>query len=290
MRRQSKSQIVGREGERWFESVLPPEWSIQRPIDDFGLDGIIAVGDSTHLTPYEFGVQIKSSLHFNFVRSHVVVPKISRDEIEYWTRKFFPTLLVAYDTNQKIGYFDWISNLVGLREMQSGKRLFYLHIRSERVVRGECWAVIKDELKRFHREFSIAVRGAREIIPLAASLAGLLRNLCKSKMADVTKIDQQHLYATVQAWTHEEVIRQLDRFIPDVDPASMAASNLQRFRDSYMDGCKLIFHDFEKQYLNPDVKWILMKKLPESESTLNELTAMLADCVRGLLGYVDRLD
>ena len=100
-----------------------------------------------------------------------------------------------------------------LDEMQSGKNSFYLHIRSERVVCGECWTVVKDELKHFHREFSIALRGAREIIPLAASLAGLLRNLCMSKMADVTIRDQQILYITAQAWTHEDVIRQLDRFI-----------------------------------------------------------------------------
>lgn len=290
MRRQSKSQIVGREGERWFESNLPPEWSIQRPIDDFGLDGIVAVGDSTHLTPYEFGVQIKSSSHFNLVRNHVVVPNISRDAIEYWARKFFPTLLVAYDTKSKIGYFEWISNLVDLNEIQSAKKSFYLHIPRERVVCGKCWAVVQDELKSFHREFSTALRGAREIIPLATRLAGLLRNLCMSKMADVTIRDQQFLYVTAQAWTHEEVIRQLDRFIPNVDPASMAAHNLQKFRDFYMNGCKLIFHDFEKQYREADVHWIMMKKLPEAESTLNELTAMLADCVSGLLGHIDRTD
>jgi hypothetical protein len=286
MRRQSRSQIIGREGERWFESVLPPEWSIQRPLDDFGLDGIVAVGDSKHLTPYEFGVQVKSSSHFNVVRKHIVVPRIPREAIEYWARKFFPTLLVAYDTKQKLGHFEWISNLVSLGDFQSGKKSFYLHIPADRVICDECWPVIKGELERYHQEFSAALRGAREIIPMAASFAGLLRNLCTSKLANLAIRDQQILYTCAQAWTHEEVVRQLDRFIPEVDPASVAAHNLQRFRESYVAGCNLIFRDFEKSYANPDVKWIMMKNLPEAEPTLDELTAMLAECVSGLLGHI----
>lgn len=290
MRRQSKSQIIGREGERWFQAVLPPEWSMQRPIDDFGLDGIVAVGDNTHLTPYEFGVQIKASSRFNVVRSCIVVPRVPREAIDYWARKFFPTLIVAYDTTRKVGYFDWVSNLVDLAQLQSKNRYFYLYIRTERVVGGECWAVITDELKNFHREFSRALRGAREIIPVAATLAGLLRNLCTSKMADLEVRDELMLYTMAQAWTHEEVIRQLDRLIPNVEPGSVAASNLSNFRSAYLAGCKAIFRDFEKQLSVEGVKWIMMKKLPDAEPILNELTAMLADCVSGLLSYVDRAE
>jgi hypothetical protein len=95
-------------------------------------------------------------------------------------------------------------------------------------------------------------------------------------MADMTISDQRLLYMTAQAWTHEKVIRQLDRFITNVNSESMTARNLQKFRDSYMHGCKLTFRDFEEQYRNTYVKWIMMKKLTDPESTLNELTAKLA--------------
>jgi Domain of unknown function (DUF4365) len=74
MRKQSKAQIIGREGERWFSSILPPEWSLQRPIDDFGSDGIVAVGSEKHLTSFEFGVQVKSTSQLKAVKGSRLAP------------------------------------------------------------------------------------------------------------------------------------------------------------------------------------------------------------------------
>lgn len=290
MRRQSGSQITGREGERWFQSRIPAEWSVQKPADDFGTDCIVAIGDSKNLTPYEFGVQVKSSANFKMVRNHIVLPRISREEIEYWSGKFIPTLIVAFDTKDKVGFFEWISNLVSITEFRSNRSTFYLHIDRNRQFSDRCWEVIKGEVIRFHNEFSIAMKGSKEIIPLATNLASLLRNLCVSRMADVSVRDEQVAYVTAQAWTHPEVIRQLDRFIPGVDPESLAAQKLKIFRDAYMDTCKEIFHEFERQLNEKNVHWIMMKKGPLAEAKLVELTARLSSCVSGLLAHIHQFD
>ena len=199
MRKQSKSQIIGREGERWFDSVLPPEWSIQKPLDDFGIDGIVAVGTETHLSPVEFGVQIKSSTHFNTVGGKIVVPKISKDELLYWSRKFYPTLFLAYDTKRKIGYFDWISNITSSDDLRKNQDFFYLHINAKRVVTDECWPRLKAELEAFHAQFSEAFHAKFELLPVTTALASLLRNLCASALADKATQDGLVLYATAQA-------------------------------------------------------------------------------------------
>lgn len=291
MRRQSKSQIVGREGERWFESVLPPEWSIQRPFDDFGLDGIVAVGNSTHITPYEFGVQIKSSSQFNVMKEKVVVPKISRDMLLYWGTKFFPTLLIAYDTTQHVGYFEWVGNLVDQRDFESNKKQFYLHIPRNQVVDSLCWDRLRLELQEFHREFTNALLGARQIVPLAFILSTLLRNLCASQLADLSDKDQHMLYMLTQGWTHIEVVKELDKFLREIGSHSVASNNIRRFRDAYVEICRKLYRNFDELYQNlGKPAWIMMKNPPESVPILNELTAMLSDCVSGLLGHVDRPD
>lgn len=285
MRKQSRAQIVGREGERWFASVLPAEWSIQRPPEDFGLDGIVAIGDSAHVTPYEFGVQIKSSSQFKTVRGHVVVPQISRDAVVYWSKKFFPTLLIAYDAKMKAGYFEWVSNLVNRDDLLSGKEYFYLHIPQSRIVSPDCWATIKAELIRYHDEFAMALSAANEILPVATEFATMLRNLCLSTTANRSQRDGQVLYTTTQAWTHIEVIRRLDQLMPTIAPGSVAERNLRNFRDFYFGECDKIFMNFSQLCKGDDeAGWIMMKK--DSEVALNELTAMLADCVSGLLRHI----
>jgi hypothetical protein len=285
MRKQSQSQITGREGERWFASILPPEWSIQRTFEDFGLDAIIAVGDKAHVTAYEFGVQIKSSARFNRVRDCVVVPQISREMVAYWSRKFFPTLLVAYDVKKKVGYFDWVSNLVRPHQIESGQQHLYLHIPQARVISPENWAIVNAELVQFHEEFSNALKATREILPIATEFATMLRNLCVSDTSDRSARDGQVLYTMVQAWTHIEVVRRLDQLTPKIRSGSIAARNLSAFRDFYFQECEKIFADFAKLCSESDgAGWILMKK--DSEPALKILTAALAECVSGLLRHV----
>ncbi len=285
MRKQSSAQITGREGERWFASVLPPEWSIQRPPDDFGLDGIVAVGTPTHVTSYEFGVQVKSSTGFKLVRDHVVVPRIPYDTILYWSAKFFPTLLVAYDTKKQVGYFEWISNLVGPKELEARKSELYLHIPRTRMISSDCWTVIEAELKEFHWEFSKALQASREILPVASQFATLLRNLCFSNMADQSDSGNKMIYMTVQSWTHIEVVRCLDALLPKITRGSVAAKNLTFFRDAYFRVCDKLFLNFADLCREePNSDWIMVKK--ESQPLLNELTAMLSECVDGLLRHV----
>ena len=83
--------------------------------------------------------------------------------------------------------------------------------------------------------------------------------------------------------THIEVITQLDLLIPKTTPDSMLKRALTEFRNGYFGKCDQIFLKFSQLVKPSDVNWIMMKKPEHSEVILNELTAMLSECVHGLL-------
>jgi len=91
------------------------------------------------------------------------------------------------------------------------------------------------------------------------------------------------LYVTAQAWTHVEVVRQLDLLIPKTAPESVARRILSRFRSIYFRHCDDIFYQFSECIQDGGAQWILMKKPDLADPILQHLTAMLSDCMCGLL-------
>ncbi len=61
--RQTTAQSLGREGEQWFQHVLPSTWVFQRPNEDFGIDGTMPIASPNAISGLEFSVHIKSSRH-----------------------------------------------------------------------------------------------------------------------------------------------------------------------------------------------------------------------------------
>lgn len=112
MRKQSTSQIIGREGERWFFSKLPSEWLWQPPADDFGIDGTVAIGNKNSVTPFEFGVQVKSCRKWETQDKHLLVRGVSTDVVRYWATRLVPTMLVAYEASSQRGFYAWIPDIV----------------------------------------------------------------------------------------------------------------------------------------------------------------------------------
>jgi hypothetical protein len=286
MRKQSVSQITGREGERWFSSQLPAQWSFQKPTDDFGLDGIVAVGTETHITPYDFGVQIKSSLGFRKYDGYLIVPSIKKETIEYWAAKFFPTLLVAYDKNEGKGYFEWVSNLVNQDDMVGGRDYFSLRLKIARSIDSDCWETIKRELIAFHSEFSRSLRGARQIIPLTTDLSALLRNLSAANLANHKNPEQFALFLLTHAHAHIEVIRHLDKYIPGLETASVAAKNVKNFRNFYFCTCSTIFDCFDELVNNRNDNLVYIKKSAKSIQVLKQLTTELSNFITDLLRHI----
>lgn len=285
MRNQNKSQIVGREGERWFSSILPSEWTIQRPIDDFGIDGIVAIGTESNVLPLEFGVQIKSSVNFKSVNGKVVVPRISSGMLQYWLRKLLPTLLVAYDAKRKVGYYDWVYNLVTNEQVLNNDEKHFLHIDGERKFDDRSWDHIRTEVAGLNEMFFQAVQSKIELLPFCKHLSLALSNLCSAELIDDTERDGQVRRVTQVAWTYVLAAREMKNLVPDSRPETYATRVISSFVDAYFRKCRKIIHEFDNCVADEKGGWIAMKKLDESKSTRIELNALLSECLFTLLRY-----
>jgi Domain of unknown function (DUF4365) len=287
MRNQTKSQIIGREGERWFSSLLPPQWGIQRPFDDFGLDGIVTVGTETNMLSLEFGVQIKSSHNFSKIGSHIVVPSISREMLEYWLRRFTPTLLVAYDVRRKIGYFDWIQNLITPEELAGKGRLHYLKINSSRRIDGDVWAQVKKELENYENDFRTAMHLSTTILPVCKRLAGASALLCRFELIDTTTRPGFVEQTTEISETYIAVAKEIDTLLSAMNPNEYASRILAAFSREYKALCREIFWKFDLyvSLSGGEPHWTAMKRPDKCVRERRQLNAMISDCIVGMLRH-----
>jgi hypothetical protein len=77
MIKQTTSQITGRSGERWFQSILPKEWIFQKPKEVIGLDGKVIIGTDKGVGGFEFAVLIKSSQSWKTSKDKIFVDGIN---------------------------------------------------------------------------------------------------------------------------------------------------------------------------------------------------------------------
>lgn len=284
LRKQNEKQIVGREGERWFGSILPSAWSVQRPLDDFGTDAIVSIGTETNILPLEFGVQIKSSKNLRYVNGAVVVRRITTDMLEYWLAKLIPTLLVVYDYKRKTGYFDWVQSIAPDIQELSNSQTHLLHVGCEREFAENAWSIIHNEVAQFHESFANAIFANTEIVPVCSELSSALATLTLAETVDSAERDDFVRKATMIAWTYVLVARKLNTLVQVKGSDKEVSTTLLHFRDIYFGKCRSIIHDFDKHSeQDSNEGWIAMKKLDDCQATRNELNAMLSECLFRLL-------
>lgn len=98
---------LGDQGELWFAAALPQGWVWQPPRRDFGKDGLIVIRDGTELHNLEFSVQIKTSERPRIRDGSIVLAGISLSSIRYWFASPLPTLIVAVDIVNRVGWYAW---------------------------------------------------------------------------------------------------------------------------------------------------------------------------------------
>lgn len=113
MPKQTKSQAIGHEGERWFASQLPATWIPQFPTWDVGVDSLVVICEDGPLNGLEFRVQVKSSEKWQIQNDSILVKGFRRAALFDLVHGFTPALLVLYESSSATGYCYWVNQIVG---------------------------------------------------------------------------------------------------------------------------------------------------------------------------------
>ena len=180
MPRQSRSQIIGREGEKWFEAQLPPNWIPQRPTEDVGVDALVVICEDNALNGLEFRVQIKST-HAWRTRAGNILLAFSRRSLLDLIKNFTPALLVTYESSSKRGYCFWINALVGkdLSLLSPNRKSVTLSIPMTRPVTAHLWPGLGHEVRGLSAAVGRRVALAGRSFPILAfvhAMSEALRN------------------------------------------------------------------------------------------------------------------
>ncbi len=291
MPQQTEAQILGREGERWFQKQLPPEWVLNVPTADFGIDGTIAIGDRTSITPFEFGIQVKTSRRWTRRKGHVIGPSVPSVTLRYWAARLLPTLLVLYEQGTGLGYYAWVQQLLArVQDVDGGKRTTSLKVPESQLVDGGCWQQIKDQAIAYHAQLASAFRtvdSLRAALATIHSLALPLRVLTFIPPPAHLLQQEQSLRMSIEASAHREVVLALRAFASKLPESSELRTRLEDAANAYRSMCSDFigaFDDFLKAE-GPVILWTSPEHLSDARPRQIEI---LAELVTGLSAIASR--
>jgi hypothetical protein len=219
------------------------------------------------------------------VHDCIVVPRVSHKALEHWLGRFSPTLLVAYDSRRKVGYCDWVQNLITYDQLASPSKVYCLRISVASELRETSWSRIREDLESFGRFFSEAARFKADVLPACVRLSAAISTLCSAELEDVSTRTGDVRRITALAWTYIGVAKEVETIYKTMLPNSLSARTLVAFQEAYSAKCRIIIVDFDRHVneWGKEVGWIAMKKPDICIAVRAELNAMVADCLFRLL-------
>lgn len=142
------NHIIQTRAEKGFSLLVPDELIINDFRKDYGTDYDVEIVENNNAIGIHFSVQLKGIERVNKNSSHLKLKGIRRSNINRWLNRLEPTLLVAYDVEEKVGYWVWVdSSFVDLsRKSQS----FIVKIPIANQLTDEIWDSIISHVKKVH--------------------------------------------------------------------------------------------------------------------------------------------
>ncbi|HUP60478.1 MAG TPA: DUF4365 domain-containing protein [Thermoanaerobaculia bacterium] len=248
MRKQSPAQVQGRDGERWFQRLLPAEWLFQRPSEDFGLDGTVVIGVAGYVTHLEFGVQIKSGGRWKVHDGHYLVPGVKVDAIRNWVLHLLPTLFVVYDRTAEMGCWSWVDDLVSQDEIaHSASDTVTLRVPRRSLLNESSWLQIQSYVAMHHASILDAghnLESLRALMQVVRALVRSLQLLQLAPFANRRSETQRRLTRVGDATAHRTVIRKLTEFADRLHTDEPLAGYLRKASAAYRAHCETFIHPF----------------------------------------------
>jgi hypothetical protein len=268
--RQSEAQVLGRKGQRWFEAQLPSEWILQRPTEDFGIDGVVAIGEQGELNGMEFRVQIKASRKWERQGNAIVLSKVKRHTVRDWIAAQSPTLLALYEEESDTGHIYWVLDLFDgparIKEFILGSSATVtLKVPCDCPLDAGCWQGVRQRLREGCTTTSEALGTARllsTLLPLMNTLLSCLRNLyevqCRwgAAMSAEPKTEKG-LCLLLETTTHREVVWALRKFLAVLPPNIRLTREIEAVIEFYISKVAEFYPQFGKLIDCPDESLML---------------------------------
>ncbi len=271
---QSEAQIVGYEGERWFRSVLPRGWILQRPETDVGVDFLVVVSEDSELDKREFRCQVKSSKLLMRRGDSIVIRRIKRSTLDYWFLSPVPTLIVAYDVSENRGFFTWHNQLFEhIREKLTGAiSTVSITVPTANELNEDGWDTIKENLRWHYRNLATSLaqaRDARSLLPTIHDLAAAARQLNSIDHQPIPvaeRTDQQEgILALIEIMHYRLVATTLSNLRSELLPASEGETRLRNWISAFEARVESVFPTFRDltdwQKVSPEFQLTYAKNL-----------------------------
>ena len=254
MPKQTPSQLIGRKAERWLANALPPNWVLNPPLDDVGLDGTVVICEEGPLDGLEFRVQVKGSHRWRRKAGRISL-RVKRQTLLYWITGFTPTLLIFRETGSDSAEWGWVNQIVGTQPhvLTSKERDVTLTVHPSWQFTTEAWEAIGRGLYALTRHIGARIVAAGKALPLLRAIHELLAAaraidfVASAKKAGgdpVTNEDRLEL-AKLEITAHRDVIRAIRRLDADLRENDILLDGLEQFASGYLFDCTQFTTDFE---------------------------------------------
>lgn len=246
MPKQTRSQTIGREGEKWFEAQLPPSWIPQRPTEDVGVDALVVICENNALNGLEFRVQIKSTNTWK-IRDKNILLSFARHSLIDLIQGFTPALLVTYEASTKRGFCFWMNKIVGkdLTLLSPRRKSVTLSIPMTRPVTDDLWPRLGQEARGLNAAVGRRVALAGRSFPILTfvhAMSEALQNfdyVAHHWAASDEKSDEQAaLLHAVEVSCHRDVVQAIDELRASLPPEFNPIVGLDDFSEEWIQSCE----------------------------------------------------
>lgn len=254
MPKQTKSQSIGRAGERWFQQALPSTWILQSPTDDVGVDGLVVICEESYLNGLEFRVQIKSSEAWSIYENSVVYLGLKRETLRYLLTGFTPTLLVLYEVSNNRGVCSWINHLAyeDFSLLRGNSKTVSLRVPMNRQISENNWQHIGRELHGMSTSIGRHISSSGRALPVMYFINQMLEVIdhldfaANATTENGKKVNEDGgVLAELEISCHRDVIlavRTLENNLKDV---GIEVVGLTEFANGYLEKCSTFIPSFE---------------------------------------------
>lgn len=255
MPKQSLSQAIGSEGERWFAAQLPSRWIPQLPTTDVGVDALVVICDDGPNNGLEFRVQVKSAQVWTRHDEYILVKGFRRSSLLDLLHSFTPSLLVLYEASSKSGNCFWFNQLVAKDPtvVNGTKKTVTLKVPTSRPVAETLWPQIASELGGVARAIGrqLALSGASlTVIEATHSLMRSLHliDLCANGTgADIP--ENELIEAEMTA--HKEIVTTLKRLHAELSQSRSHIVGIDETAERYVTDVESFFPKFREFIEHP---------------------------------------